>query len=486
MRRSSAIASLLLVLTLICSALALGARRPSFGGTVRVPTAGPVRGQDPVEATWPTEVLLASLLFDSPLRLDPSGRPRPHVLSHSSVEGDERTLRWNVRRHLVSHDGSPIGAPEVVASLARLEASDRYGFLLAMLEGAPRAVDRTTVEARLRSSGGSALLEAALAAPQAGIASTTRRAVRGVGTGPFALRKRVGSERRLRANRDYFDGPAYLDGVTLLGSATREEHIRRFQLGRADGSLLGTSVYGERPPRGKSSLASGPRTHLACLVVNSRRPLLEKAGARRALSLALDRSRHVSSSVETAWFAKASKGPSRNLAAARRLLGQALGPGGGASTLTLIVDAADPHGQAAAPLIERDLEAAGLSVDTAIVSGSAYRQAIQRNRWDLRMVTLAPVSPDEVLQLGQLLALGGLGEEAERLVRRASSGAVGPARADALQTLEARMLVIPLTRRAPRLHHRPEARGVRFDALSLLDATNIWMRTSPPAPGGGR
>lgn len=486
--KAAPLIALLLVTTL--AGVVLAARRPGRGGEVRLPTEGPVGSADPTLAAWPGETLLASLLYDSPYRLGEDGRPRPHLLTAPTSPPDSKVVRVRIRRHAVFHDGTPVTAEHVVSSLGRLAASRSSGWLLAMVEGtapgerSPSGLHVTSeqfLEIRLETPRALDLLLLALATPQAGVVRSPATVSRAIGTGAFALRRRTGGDWDLRSNRDYFDGPPFLDGVTLLGPAGRDDHIRRLQLGRAEGSLLGDSVYGERPV-GRTDLAEGPPVYLTCLVLNESRGALADVRLRRAADLAIDRRRLAGGAARPAGLPGAKGASRQDLARARAEVAAAGGLPGGRH-LVLLVDGEDPFGEAIAPLLLRDLAEAGLDAEKVVATDRAARARLTSGSWDLRLVTLAPPSPDGVIRLGQVMALGGLTTEAARLVRGAPAdrgGEIGRA----LATLEARRVVLPLLERGARLNYRPELRGVAYDALGRLQVADLWLR--PEGGSGGR
>jgi MarR-like DNA-binding transcriptional regulator SgrR of sgrS sRNA len=472
---------------LCCVSLAaVGARRPAHGGSLRLPTDSPIHTLDPIAARWPAEVALAAALYDSPYTLELAGRTRPHLLYPIKALGSGRTLRFKVRQHAVFHDGSPIRAKHVAASLRRLARSQRHGWLLAMIDGSVtsksgpdgvKLVGTNTLQIRLKSVRSLDLFLHALSSPQAGVVPSAQRAAKGVGSGPFVLRGRKGPDRVLRANRDYFDGPPYISEVRLLGSASRDDHIRRFQLEKADGSLLGVSVHGESPPIKGIALAEGAPTQRVYLLFNTRRRPADELPLRRAVDLALDR-RRLSGRVATPLAFPGVKAPTRPDASRARTLIGGLGISSSSRPLVLLVEEADAFGVSLAPLIQRDLAAVGLPVDRVVTSTTETQRRIRSGSWDMRLVTIAPVSPNEVLRTGQVLALGGLGSEARRLVEQAPAAE----RAEltrASKVLRTQLPLLPLCVRSPRLHYRTRLRGVVYDSNGQLALADIWLRPRP-------
>ena len=470
---------------------ASGARRPAYGGVLRIPTDSPIHTLDPIGIRWPSEATLGALLYDSPYRLAANGHALPHLLRPVVSQGGGQTIRFQVRQHAVFHDGSPVRATHVIASLTRLAASKEHGWLLAMVEGAGSArssrssisglklVGTNTVLVRLNSARSLDLFLMALAAPQTGVASSARKAMKGVGTGPFVLRGTKGGDRRLRANRDYFDGPPYLNEVVLLGPISRDDHIRRFQLEQSDASLLGDSVYGEAPPAAVT-LTEGPAAQLVYLVFNTSRGAARDLPLRRAVDLALDRRRLAGTSARPIGFPGSSRPTARDASRAKALIA-GLGFTSSSRPLTLLVEEDDAFGVFLAPQIQRDLSAVGLPVNRVLASSAEARTRLAAGNWDMRLQTLAPVSPDAILQLGQILAFGGLRSEAARLVEKASL-----ARREevmrATKALASELPVIPLCARRARLHHRTNIRGASYDGIGRLSLADTWIRP-PPSPG---
>lgn len=476
------IAAALVVITLGLGAL--GARRPAHGGTLRLPTASPISSLDPLEVTWPAEALLTALLYDAPYRLEADGHARPHLLYPVKALGGGRTLRFKVRPHAVFHGGRAVRASHVLDGLRRLARSERQGWLLAMVDGgsgreraeAISLVGTNSIQIRLASARNVDLLVHALSAPQAGIAPSRRQASSGVGSGPFIHRRRRRGERVLRANRDYFDGPPYLNEVRLLTSIDRDDHIRHFQLGRADASLLGDSVYGERPPITGTAQTVGPPVNQVHLLFNTDRGPSRQLPLRRGVDLALDRRRIAGDDAEPLQF-PGTRGPARSDPGRARSIFRGLGLSESSRPLVLLVEEADATGVALAPLIQRDLSAAGLPVERVAASAGEARRRLATGSWDLRLQTVSPVSVDEVLVRAQLLALGGMEAEAARLVARAPA-ARGEELSRAAALLTSTLPLIPICVRRPRLHHRINLRGVRYDQLGRLAVADLWLRSA--------
>src|SRR6266849_8378147 len=94
---------------LLAAAQLHSARRPRYGGTLRVEMQAAVSSLDPAEsaASVPKEKLMA-LVFDTLTRLDDSGRPQPALAA--SWEHDSTNQHWEfyIHQNVKLHDESSL------------------------------------------------------------------------------------------------------------------------------------------------------------------------------------------------------------------------------------------------------------------------------------------------------------------------------------------------------------------------------------------
>jgi peptide/nickel transport system substrate-binding protein len=94
----------------------------------------------------------ALMVFDTLFGLDTSFRPQPQMLEGASVEDEGRLWKLVLRDGLRFHDGEPVRARDVVASLRRWARMDNYGQTLFAAMDELSAQDDRTVVFRMKQS----------------------------------------------------------------------------------------------------------------------------------------------------------------------------------------------------------------------------------------------------------------------------------------------------------------------------------------------
>ena len=238
--------------------------RPRHGGELRLLLPPGPRALDPAQATGPDQLLLARAVGATLLDLDPAGAAaRPALLEAFSpwkgegrgegrrVEGSYRpprsallagppvlepggrAVRLRLSPNLRFHDGAPVTAASVAASLTRLAAPGSPGaWLLAPVEGAAALhAGRSSALAGVRVEG-ELELRIALAHPYpqlpwalaAAPASVVRASPAGrlAGAGPFRPALATGGALRLEAFEAHHAGPPFADRLIVSSAAARE------------------------------------------------------------------------------------------------------------------------------------------------------------------------------------------------------------------------------------------------------------------------
>lgn len=90
------------------------------------------------------------LVFDTLFGMDDSFRPHPQMLEGYTVEDDYRTWRLKLREELRFHDGAPVLARDVVASLQRWAKRDGFGATLMAASDALTAEDDRVIRFRMK------------------------------------------------------------------------------------------------------------------------------------------------------------------------------------------------------------------------------------------------------------------------------------------------------------------------------------------------
>lgn len=213
--------SRLLVISLLLLTLdgAHGSSRPRYGGTARIVLQHKVGSLDPLaDEDYPeARDRMAALSFETLTRVDAQGHP--HARLASFWQSDSAHRYWQFRLRLAKfHDGTPVTAADVIASLSQAEPAWRCA-----------TVDRQNVTIETQSPVHH--LPQLLALEKFAI---VKRQPDGtlVGTGPYRLNEWQPGERgSFAANDDYWGGRPYPDAIEFqMGNSLRDQLLQR-QLG---------------------------------------------------------------------------------------------------------------------------------------------------------------------------------------------------------------------------------------------------------------
>jgi ABC-type transport system substrate-binding protein len=349
------------------------ARRPHYGGELRIEMRAAFKEMDPSAPADDPGVLaarsdLVPLVFETLVRLDERGDPRPWLATSWTHDSDHKRWVFSVRPNVTFHDGSKWSPPD----------------------GAITAPDDLPIERILRD----------LARPRNAIAS---RGADGslMGTGPFRITEwEPGKPARLVAHDAYWRGRPYLDSVVIQMGRPYAEQAADFQTGRAD--VVEIAARDLRSPRsgGAATFSTRPAETLALQFEPGRAP----EALREALALSIDRTAirdvllqkqgEVSGALLPRWLSGYSfLFPSaRNMARARELL--ALSSSSGGATLGFAYDRQDTVLRPVAERIAVNASEASIALRSSS-SGSAA----------VRLVRLPITSTDPWIALGDLATL---------------------------------------------------------------------------------
>jgi len=105
---------------------------------------------DPI---WNTQYVVrngAALVWDMLYGMDDKLRPQRQMVEAEEISADRLTWTFRLRPGLKFHDGEPVLAMDVVASLARWQARDNMGLMIKAIEDELVAVDDRTFRWRLK------------------------------------------------------------------------------------------------------------------------------------------------------------------------------------------------------------------------------------------------------------------------------------------------------------------------------------------------
>src|SRR3989441_10776901 len=184
-----------LVAILLSASSVAAAEPPRRGGVLRVDNPGEPPASD---ANWPTASITETLtnhVYEGLYSLDASNRPTPMLAESHTVSKDGLTYTFKLRQGVKFHSGKEMTSDDVVPSLARWGKQSIYGKALFAQVADWRALDKYTVEMKLKEK--SAIVLISLAVPNNFGAIYPKeiaekfppevKATEWVGTGPFKL-----------------------------------------------------------------------------------------------------------------------------------------------------------------------------------------------------------------------------------------------------------------------------------------------------------
>jgi peptide/nickel transport system substrate-binding protein len=252
--------------------------RPQYGSTLRTATSVALPSLDPADKTQPDSIAkrnLTRLMFDTLVKMDDRGRIKPALaLSWQASSGTQR-WEFRLRRGVKFHDGSPMTAQAVAASI---RAANPEWTVVA-------GSDSVTVELGTPQPD----LPSQLARSRNAIA---RRSEGGtfVGTGAFRIGDwQPGKKLSLAANEEYWGGRPFLDRIEIALGRSGRDQIMAMELGNLDLVELPPDQARRPPGEGKRVATSLPLVLLA-LRFNREAQSSDEAKLRRALALSIDRS----------------------------------------------------------------------------------------------------------------------------------------------------------------------------------------------------
>src|SRR3989441_10719395 len=189
-----ALVAVVAVLLVACG-VALAADAPRKGGMLRVGNLGEPPALD---AHWTTASITETLtnhVYEGLYSLDSSNRPIPMLADSHTVSKDGLVYTFKLRQGVKFHNGKEMTSEDVVASLGRWGKQSIYGKGLFTQVSELKAVDKYTVELRLKEK--SAIVLISLAVPNnfgaiypkeiAEKFPPEQKATEWIGTGPFKL-----------------------------------------------------------------------------------------------------------------------------------------------------------------------------------------------------------------------------------------------------------------------------------------------------------
>jgi len=446
---------------------------PRYGGEIAVALATAPGEPDPARASLPAQLEAARALHATLVEVGPDGQLRPGLLAAlPEAEPGGRAFRLRLRAGLHFHDGRPVTAGDVAASLARLATSRSHGWIALPLsgseevrEGRAAAIAGVQVvgdlELRLALDAPFPELPRALAALPAAV--LPRGGPPTTGAGPFRLSSRApDGGLRLVPFDGFWRGRPYPDGLSLLATDARRA-ARAFGRGEVDLALRPEAVAG-------AASRDVPASTATYALVNGRRLGRLADDLRRALG-SLDRS-------ELARLAGGRAVPLSALLPPSTWQAPAAGPVhappriGGNPRISLL---AAEGNRALADRLQVKLFDRGVRAAVETVRAEALAGRLAEGAYDVALVSLTFTSSGPHPAI--LEAAWGLGgpAAARRALQRLGAADAATAAGEVAEELG----VVPLLATGLRASWRPGLEGLEVLPDGTVDAGDLWSVSRP-------
>jgi peptide/nickel transport system substrate-binding protein len=290
--KSRSFAAISAALLLLCPAKsAFAAKRPRYGGTLRVELHATSISLDPRQwkpgslATAENEKL-AALLYDRLISLDEFGRFHPALATEWSHDASGKIWQFKLRTGVKFSDGSALTPSDVLASLQN-----------ELPPGTQIATSESGMVIRSTHPNSDLLLQLAT-----GNSFIYRAESKGVllGTGPFyvsemspapgteSLAPAKPARLRFRANEETWSGRPFLNSIEVTLGVPQLRQLLDLQLGKADLVEVAPDLVRKARQENLRIWSSSPNTLLA-LRFDDKQPAPGDARLRQALSLSLER-----------------------------------------------------------------------------------------------------------------------------------------------------------------------------------------------------
>jgi peptide/nickel transport system substrate-binding protein len=326
-----------------------GARRPRYGGELRIEMREAPRTLDPAESDADA-LLFSSAVFETLVKLNNHGDPEPLLATSWTHDTARKCWVFTMRANVALHNGTIWPAKPVEISDAK------------PIEEILRELSRPKNALVIHEPDGTL-----------------------TGTGPFKIAKwEAGKTATLVAHDAYWGGRPYLDSIDIRMGREYAEQAADFQLGKAD--VVESQITAKKP--------NTPSNEVLALQFDAR----VSDAIREAVALSIDRSAihrvilqrqgEPSAALLPQWLSGYAFlfSAERNVARAKQLMASP-------TNLTFSYDAKDPVLRSVAQRIEVDVREAGITPRT--FQGSA----------DMRLVRLPVTSRDPMIALEDMAAI---------------------------------------------------------------------------------
>ena len=222
------------------------------------------------------------LTLEGLTQVNPDGRVLPRLIERWEWDNGGLALRVVLRRNVRFHDGTSLTAPLAAAALEKILARPSNRALYPSLTDVIRVRPEGELQLVLELSQPSAFLPEDLSVPLQVDGDN-------VGTGPYRVASREGSQVRLEKFPGYYLGSPAISTVVLKSSDALRTTWTSLLRGEVDMMMEIPPNSVEFAENENVQAISFPHWYQFVLALNLTKPLFQSAAVRRALNVAVDR-----------------------------------------------------------------------------------------------------------------------------------------------------------------------------------------------------
>lgn len=266
---------------------------PVAGGTLAVAQSSDVQPTNLLSARL-SNMAWASNVFETLTTYDEDGEPQPRLATQWKLSDDGLTLEMTVRDDVTFHSGRKMTADDVKFSIEYLRKSDSQVAFIADRITSIDVTDPTHLTFTFARSISNIfdLFEYAYILDQDTVGTGLADGSEVIGTGPFTfVQWAPGSELTLERYEDYWDGPAYLDGIEIAVISDSTAMLNAVRSGRSQVALGMSPVDVESLSANPGYTFVDSTGSVYPLGINTTAAPFDTKEARRAVQTAIDRER---------------------------------------------------------------------------------------------------------------------------------------------------------------------------------------------------
>ncbi len=365
---------------------------------------------DPAAGFGLVDEQVASLVHDTLIAFDVDGKMNPSIATAWELVGDKQ-VNLTIRTDAKFHDGSPLTAEDVKASIDRLGAGKLAQSMVATPGIVANITSPTTIEVVSPSAFGVVLNMLAFVKilPKANIDNPDNFKVGALGSGPYKFVSYSGNDVVLEANPDYWGGAPKIKSVTFRYIEDAQARINALLAGQVD---ILTRVSSEDLARveGNADFYVNDQTPPAQIIaIYQHNGPLGDLKLRQAIAHAIDREGIAKSLMHgknpvgfsslptsSTFYTPLEPKFEYDLEKAKALLAESAYPDG--VTLRMSTSTLVPNQIEIDQVIAASLQAIGITVDVERLEVGAFRSSY--NTYDINLNTLGVFNNDPDFLLG--------------------------------------------------------------------------------------